>query len=323
MVGILSILGAMSVQYISISDDQAGQRIDNFLMTRFKGVPKTRIYRAIRQGEVRVNKKKVKAEYRIQAEDEIRLPPLKVAEQMPVMKPSEELAQFLEEQIIHEDKQCILINKPAGMPVHGGSNLSAGLIEMLRLMRPDERFLELVHRLDRETSGCLMLAKKRSFLLLMHKMLRDRQVDKGYLALVCGRWRGEKLEIKESLVKNTLKSGERMVKVDPSGRPAHTIVYPLERFADSTLVLAKPVTGRTHQLRVHLAHMGHPIIGDEKYGRQTANARFRSLGLRRLFLHSACFAYEHEDVRFGICLLLGEKLQKFLEKLREKKSTSA
>ncbi len=309
----------MSIQFISISLDQAGQRIDNFLMTRFKGVPKTRVYRAIRQGEVRVNKKRVKAEYRIQENDEIRLPPLKMAEQMPIMKPSDDLAQFLEAQIIYEDKQCLLINKPAGMPVHGGSHLSAGLIEMLRLMRPHEKFLELVHRLDRETSGCLMLAKKRSFLLLMHKMLTERKIEKGYLALVCGRWVGEKREIKEPLVKNTLQSGERMVKVDPAGRPAHTIVYPLQRFKDATLVLAKPITGRTHQLRVHLAHIGHPIAGDEKYGRHSANNQFRTVGLRRLFLHSACFAYEHEGNRFGICMPLCEKLRGFLRKIREEK----
>lgn len=317
---ILGILPRMSVQVITINDEQAGQRIDNFLITRFKGVPKTRVYRAIRQGEVRVNKKKVKAEYRIQEHDELRLPPLKVPQQMPIMRPSEELAQFLEEQIVYEDKQCILINKPSGMPVHGGSNLSAGLIEMLRLMRPDERFLELVHRLDRETSGCLMLAKKRSFLLALHKMLTERKIEKAYLALVCGTWRGDKREIKEPLVKNTLKSGERMVKVDPSGRPAHTLVYPLERFADATLVLAKPVTGRTHQLRVHLAHIGHPIAGDEKYGRDTANKRFRAQGLRRLFLHSACFAFERDENRFGLCLPLCEKLRRFLETLREEKS---
>jgi 23S rRNA pseudouridine955/2504/2580 synthase len=319
MVSDFGILGAMSVEFITITDEQAGQRIDNFLITRFKGVPKTRIYRAVRKGEVRVNKKRVKAEYRIQEKDEIRLPPLKMAQQMPIMKPSDELAQFLEEQIIYEDKQCILINKPAGMPVHGGSNLSAGLIEMMRLMRPNERFLELVHRLDRETSGCLMLAKKRSFLLTLHKLLTERKVEKGYLALVCGKWQGDKRDIKEPLIKNTLKSGERMVKVDPTGRPAHTIVYPLQFFADCTLVLAKPVTGRTHQLRVHLAHIGHPILGDEKYGRQSANQSFRALGLRRLFLQSACFAFEHEGIRFGICLPLCEKLRDFVRKLDEKK----
>ena len=269
----------MSAEIIKVDKSYAGQRLDNFLISRLKGVPKTRIYRAIRKGEVRVNKGRCKADYRVQADDQVRIPPIRQAEQLRIQKPNQQLAEFLEQQILFEDKQCIVINKPSGLPVHGGSNISAGLIEMLRVMRPYCKFLELVHRIDRETSGCLLIAKKRAFLVELHQMLRDRQVDKSYLALVGGKWQGNKQVIEAPLLKNTLKSGERMVVVSKEGRAAKTVVYPLKKFADATLVIAKPITGRTHQLRVHLAHIGHPIAGDQKYGQHSFNNKMRAKGL--------------------------------------------
>lgn len=312
----------MNAEIITIDSSNAGQRLDNFLITKMKGVPKTRIYRAIRKGEVRVNKGRVAADYRLASDDQVRIPPIRQAETLTIKKPSSELAQFLESQILYEDDQKILINKPAGLPVHGGSNISAGLIEMLRLMRPKSGFLELVHRLDRETSGCLLIAKKRSFLVKIHQLLTDRQVDKAYLALVSGVWQGNKKVIEAPLKKNILKGGERMVVVAEDGRAAKTIVYPIEKFDNATLVLAKPVTGRTHQLRVHLQHVGHPIAGDEKYGSYQFNNQMRALGLRRLFLHSASLAYNIEDEAFGQCAILEEPLKRLLFTLAKSKLCS-
>ncbi|AJE22224.1 23S rRNA pseudouridine(955/2504/2580) synthase RluC [Azotobacter chroococcum] len=275
------------VQLLEIGPEAAGQRIDNFLRTQLKGVPKTLIYRILRKGEVRVNKGRIKPEYKLQAGDLVRVPPLRLAERDEPAPLAQGLLERLEAAIVHEDKALILLNKPAGIAVHGGSGLSYGVIEALRQLRPEARDLELVHRLDRDTSGLLMIAKKRSMLRHLHEALRGDGVDKRYLALVRGCWPGARKQVSAPLQKNTLRSGERMVEVDEEGREALTLFRVLRRFGDfATLVEAKPVTGRTHQIRVHARHAGHPIAGDAKYGDEEFTREIRALGGKRLFLHA-------------------------------------
>jgi len=275
------------VQLLEIGPEAAGQRIDNFLRTQLKGVPKTLIYRILRKGEVRVNKGRIKPEYKLQAGDLVRVPPLRLAERDEPAPLAQGLLERLEAAIVHEDKALILLNKPAGIAVHGGSGLSHGVIEALRQLRPEAKDLELVHRLDRDTSGLLMIAKKRSMLRHLHEALRGDGVDKRYLALVRGFWPSARKQVSAPLQKNTLRSGERMVEVDEEGREALTLFRVLRRFGDfATLVEAKPVTGRTHQIRVHARHAGHPIAGDAKYGDEEFTREIRALGGKRLFLHA-------------------------------------
>ncbi|MGI9281535.1 MAG: 23S rRNA pseudouridine(955/2504/2580) synthase RluC [Endozoicomonas sp.] len=276
---------------INIDSEDAGQRVDNYLVRILKGVPKTRVYRIIRKGEVRVNKKRVTADYRLQDGDLLRVPPVRVAERAPKASPSVAISQKLEESILYEDKSLIIINKPAGIAVHGGSGISYGVIETLRNIRPQERSLELVHRLDRDTSGCLMIAKKRSMLRYLHAQLKEDKVSKIYNALVMGRWPSRKVLVNAPLMKNTLRSGERVVTVDIEGKRSKTLYKVLERFNHAneaaTLIEASPVTGRTHQIRVHCLHAGYSILGDDKYTSDDDNKRFREFGLKRLFLHAA------------------------------------
>ncbi len=275
------------VQMLEVSPELAGQRIDNFLRTQLKGVPKTLIYRILRKGEVRVNKGRIKPEYKLQAGDIVRVPPLRLAERDEPVPLAQGLLERLEAAIIYEDKALIVLNKPAGIAVHGGSGLSFGVIEALRQLRPDAKELELVHRLDRDTSGLLMVAKKRSMLRHLHQELRGDGVDKRYMALVRGRWETSKKQVNAPLLKNTLRSGERMVEVTDDGKEALTLFRVLRRFGDfATLVEAKPVTGRTHQIRVHARHAGHSIAGDTKYGDEEFSSVIRDLGGKRLFLHA-------------------------------------
>ncbi len=275
------------VQMLEVSPELAGQRIDNFLRTQLKGVPKTLIYRILRKGEVRVNKGRIKPEYKLQAGDVVRVPPLRLPERDEPVPLAQGLLERLEAAIVFEDKALIVLNKPAGIAVHGGSGLSFGVIEALRQLRPDAKELELVHRLDRDTSGLLMVAKKRSMLRHLHQQLRDDGVDKRYMALVRGRWDTSKKQVNAPLLKNTLRSGERMVEVTDEGKDALTLFRVLRRFGDfATLVEAKPVTGRTHQIRVHARHAGHSIAGDSKYGDEEFSAVIRDLGGKRLFLHA-------------------------------------
>jgi 23S rRNA pseudouridine955/2504/2580 synthase len=257
------------VQFITIDPELEGQRIDNFLRTFLKGVPKSLIYRILRKGEIRVNKKRVKPEYKLQGNDELRIPPIRVSEPSEVPSTKLDKVASLENHILFEDDWLIVLNKPAGTAVHGGSGLSFGVIEALRALRPEQKFLELVHRLDRDTSGCLLIAKKRSALKSLHEQLRDKQVDKRYQALVHGVWPENRFKVKAPLVKNVLKSGERMVSVNEvEGKPSETRFRILESFDDATLVEASPITGRTHQIRVHCLHAGHPIACDDKYGNE-------------------------------------------------------
>ncbi len=307
----------MASKIATITADRAGQRIDNYLISKLKGVPRSRIYRAIRSGEVRVNKKRIKPDYRLIEADQVRIPPLFMAEPAnKVTRPGPRLASELEARILLEDDELLVINKPAGMPVHGGTQVSAGLIEMLRMMRPRAHFLELVHRLDRATSGCLMIAKKRSMLVKLHHLLTHKRVKKQYLALVKGHLSPGKRRVNAPLKKNTLQSGERLVVVDQEGKSAITDFRPIKTFHSTTLVEAIPITGRTHQIRVHAASIGHPIAGDEKYGDKAFNQIMRKLGLKRLFLHSAGISCELEQGQriLGICTMLDAELSACLNK---------
>lgn len=277
----------MGVQLLEVSAGLEGQRIDNFLLTRLKGVPKTMIYRILRKGEVRVNKGRIKPDYRIKAGDIVRVPPIrmnKADEPVPLAKA---LLERLEAGIVYEDKSLIVLNKPAGIAVHGGSGLNYGIIEAFRQMRPLCKELELVHRLDRDTSGLLMLAKKRSMLRHLHEALRDDTVDKRYMALVRGRWPASRKQVDAPLARSNMRGGERLVEVNQEGKEALTLFKVLRRFGDyATLVEASPITGRTHQIRVHALYAGHAIAGDTKYGDEGFSSEIRELGGKRLFLHA-------------------------------------
>lgn len=280
-----------SVRLLEISPDEADQRIDNYLLRQLKGVPRTLIYRILRKGEVRVNKGRVKAEYRLKAGDVVRVPPVRTAAPVPVSGASGGAGDRLEQRIIYEDERLLIIDKPPGMAVHGGSGLSFGVIEALRAARPDAHFLELVHRLDRETSGCLMIAKKRSELRMLHALLREGTVDKHYLALVRGRWNLGTRTIKAPLAKNQMRGGERIVTVDAEGKDADSRFKPVEIYANATLMEVELGTGRTHQIRVHAAHVNFPLAGDDKYGDNDFNKQLRQIGLKRLFLHAHSLSF--------------------------------
>lgn len=307
------------VRFVTIEPDLAGQRIDNFLRTQLKGVPKSMIYRILRKGEVRVNKGRVKPEYKLQADDLIRIPPVRVAEEKDTPNPKLEKVAELENCILFEDDRILVINKPSGTAVHGGSGLSFGLIEGLRALRPDAKFMELVHRLDRDTSGCILIAKKRSALRHLHAQLREGQMDKRYQALVAGQWPENRFKVKAPLLKNVLQSGERLVSVNDSGKPSETRYRILTRYEDATLVEASPITGRTHQIRVHCQHAGHPIACDPKYGDSGFDETMKSRGLKRLFLHAASIQFLHpgteEQIRFQAPL--DEQLTNALKQLNE------
>ena len=291
-----------SVRFVTVEPDLAGQRVDNFLRTQLKGVPKSMIYRILRKGEVRVNKGRVKPEYKLVADDVVRIPPVRVSEGTPGPSPKLDKIAALESQILFEDERIIVINKPSGIAVHGGSGLSFGLIEGLRALRPDANFMELVHRLDRDTSGCILIAKKRSALRHMHEQLRTGKMDKRYQALVAGQWPENRFKVKAPLRKNVLQSGERMVSVSEDGKPSETRYRILQKFDTATLVEASPITGRTHQIRVHCLHAEHPIACDPKYGDAEFDESMRQKGLNRLFLHAHSISLIHpgteERVKF-------------------------
>ncbi|WP_108650765.1 23S rRNA pseudouridine(955/2504/2580) synthase RluC [Dongshaea marina] len=308
-----------TVRLLAIDAENEGQRIDNFLVTQLKGVPKSRIYRILRKGEVRVNKKRVKPVYRLCAGDEVRIPPIRVAEKDESIQPSShwDWVQNLQKCILYEDDHLLVINKPSGMAVHGGSGVNAGVIEGLRALRPEARFLELVHRLDRDTSGCLLVAKKRSALRHLHEQLRDKTVTKKYWALVRGRWQSDKKVVNAPLRKNVLKSGERMVRVDAEGKPSQTRFKILQNYQEATLVEAFPVTGRTHQIRVHALSQGHPIAGDMKYGDEGFDIRMKRKGLERLFLHAhqLIFTHPNSGEKLEVIAPLEESLEQLLAQL--------
>ncbi|MEC8225565.1 MAG: 23S rRNA pseudouridine(955/2504/2580) synthase RluC, partial [Pseudomonadota bacterium] len=274
----------------------------------------------LRKGEVRVNKKRIKPVYKLQLNDVIRIPPIKVAEKEEFVPKKLDKVKQLEDAILFEDKYLMVINKPSGMAVHGGSGLSYGLIEALRVLRPEERSLELVHRLDRDTSGCLLISKRRSVLTDLHKQLREKTMEKNYWALVDGQWDSKTKNVTEGLRKNTLKSGERVVRVDNTeGKPSHTRFRVLERYAECSLVQASPVTGRTHQIRVHTQCKGHPIACDDKYGVAEFDQYVNKLtGLNRLFLHAHDLRFMHpkNETTMHVEAPLDNALQNCIKKLR-------
>ncbi len=311
-----------SVQHIEVDEDHSGQRVDNFLVKTLKGVPKTHIYRLLRKGEVRINKGRIQPDYRLKTGDVVRIPPIRgpaLAKPDAAQADQERRFFWLTQRIVYEDEAFLAIDKPAGLAVHGGSGVSLGLIEALRQLRPQARFLELVHRLDRETSGCLLVAKKRTALLALHGLLRDGGIDKRYWALVQGVWRGKARRVEAGLDKNRLRSGERMVNISPAGKKAVSFFIPKQVYAHASMVEIRLLTGRTHQARVHAAHIGHPIAGDEKYGQRDFNKEMRDLGLQRLFLHAALLRFNHplNGLKLEIQAPLPAELGQFLERLMD------
>ena len=305
------------VQSRTIDADCAGQRLDNYLLRELKGVPRTRIYRACRKGEVRVNKGRVKPDYRIKEGDEVRIPPIRVPEPSAAPTIPRRWSDQLLKSAVYEDKGLLVINKPSGLAVHGGSGLSYGLIECLRQMRPDDKYLELVHRIDRDTSGCIMIAKRRPLLREIHRQLRAGTVDKRYLALVPGQWPKHCRVVDAPLYKFKLPSGESMVRVAKEGKAAVTRFSIVERFANATLIEAKPITGRTHQIRVHAQHAGFPLLGDDKYSNDEDHEFCKTIGLKRLFLHARSLSFSLPDQeRLEVQAGLDPNLEFILDKLR-------
>jgi len=273
---------------LEVGEESAAQRIDNFLLRRLKGVPKSHVYRVLRSGEVRVNSGRVKPDYRLRIGDRVRVPPLRLAS--PAARPA---PRPLDLPIVYEDAALLVIDKPSGIAVHGGSGVSYGVIESLRAQRPEAKSLELAHRLDRDTSGLLIIAKKRSALVELHRMLREGEVEKVYVALVQGRWRGGERELRERLHKFVTGGGERRVAVHAGGQAAATQVKPIAATEAYSLLELRLLTGRTHQIRVHLAHAGHPVLGDDKYGDFELNRAVATQGVKRLFLHARRLGFRH------------------------------
>ncbi len=286
--------GNNSVTHVVITEEEQGQRLDNFLIRVCKGVPKSHLYRILRSGEVRVNSGRVAATYRLRAGDRLRIPPLRIAER-PEREADETAKQRVDLPVIYEDEAMLVIDKPEGIAVHGGSGVSFGVIEALRRQRPQAKFLELAHRLDRETSGILLIGKKRLALTALHDMFREHGAgaDKRYLVLVKGRWMNTTQHVKLPLHKYLTEGGERRVSVNAEGKAAHTVFRLLARWPEMSLLEAQLKTGRTHQIRVHLAHLGFPILGDEKYGDFTFNRNLRRDGLKRMALHAWRMAFRH------------------------------
>ncbi|MCK8516487.1 RluA family pseudouridine synthase [Methylonatrum kenyense] len=314
-----------TVRHVNVPADQAGQRIDNFLARELKGLPRTRLYRLLRKGEVRVNKGRVQPSFRLNAGDTVRIPPVQVADSRPGPgKAPEGLLDELEAAILHEDKHLMVLNKPAGLAVHGGSGLRFGLIEALRQRRSDCRFLELVHRLDRDTSGCLLIAKKRSELRRLHTLLRGNAVEKRYWALLAGTLPRGPVPVEAALDRSGKKLGGQ-VQVAASGKASRSVFRRLEvfRHANCTLADVQIETGRTHQVRVHAAHIGHPVIGDVQYGDPERNREFRGLGQKRLFLHAAELRFfdPDADAWTGFRAPLPTDLQQILDNLRTDPAT--
>lgn len=275
-----------SVKYCSISADEAGQRIDNYLINKLKGVPKTRIYRILRKGEVRINKKRIGPSYKLMEGDEVRIPPMFLEEKAKAVPPSDATGALLASRILYEDDNLLIINKPSGMSVHAGNTVRVGVVEALRHMYPKYPNLELAHRLDSETSGCLVLAKRKRILREIHELLREGNVTKIYWTLTKGHWTKMERRVDLPLHKDYQDGGKHVVSVRKDGKSALTVFTALEEFADASLMEVKLYTGRTHQIRVHAAYRGHPVAGDDRYGDPEFNKLARDRGLKRMFLHA-------------------------------------
>jgi 23S rRNA pseudouridine955/2504/2580 synthase len=311
----------LRVSYVEATEGDDGQRLDNFLLRTLGAVPRSLVYRILRTGEVRVNGRRAKPAYRLVAGDKVRLPPLQGAgrkEDSEAPKaPSKSLRDFVAAAVIHEDRDLIVVSKPAGVAVHGGSGVSFGVIEALRAVHPELKELELVHRLDRETSGCLLVAKRRAVLRDLHAQLRERQMQKRYLALVAGRWPFGVKTIDLPLKTNLKQGGERVVRVHSEGQQAVTTFKPIEQFGKiATLLDIDLGTGRTHQIRVHAAHAGYPVAGDEKYGDREKDAKLKEYGLSRMFLHAASLTFRRGAESFTVEAPLPRELQAVIDELR-------
>ena len=300
-----------AVRWIEVAEEEAGQRVDNYLLARLKGVPKSHIYRILRSGEVRINSKRVEASRRVAAGDRVRIPPVRVAAESDAAP-----APHFKLPVLFEDEAFLAIDKPAGVAVHGGSGVAHGVIESLRAMRPEARFLELVHRLDRDTSGVLLVAKKRSSLTVLHEMMRMRSIDKRYLVAVAGRFRNEMQRVRAALAKSVNAEGEKRVSISEGGQEAETVFRRMTRGAEFSLLEAELLTGRTHQIRVHLAYLKHPVLGDDKYGNFELNKALRKQGLKRMFLHARALAFAHPLTGEAVALEapLPRDLKEFVEK---------
>jgi 23S rRNA pseudouridine955/2504/2580 synthase len=306
------------VSYVEAAEGDVGQRIDNFLLRQLREVPRSLIYRILRSGEVRVNGGRARPAYRLELGDRVRLPPIRTEPDKPVVRsPSTALQHLIAGAVLHEDRDLLVINKPAGVAVHGGSGVSFGVIESLRAARPELHDLELVHRLDRETSGCLLLAKRRAALRELHAIFRERALQKNYLALVCGRWLLGKQTIDRPLKTNLKQGGERVVRVHSEGQQAITTFSLNRHFAKLASLLDVVIdTGRTHQIRVHAAYAGHPVAGDEKYGDRECDAKLRPFGLNRMFLHAAGLQFTRGGADFNFRAPLSAELEQVLERLQ-------
>lgn len=299
-------LGKVPVLHHLVDEASIGQRVDNFLVRFCKGVPKPHLYRLLRSGQVRVNGGRIGPDYRLQAGDDIRIPPMdKLLDGAPKAIPA---GQPLT--VVFEDEGLLVVNKPSGLAVHGGSGVSFGVIEQLRRQRPEAKFLELAHRLDRETSGLLLIAKKRAVLVALHDMFREGRMQKRYLTLVSGRWRDALRHVKLPLEKLPTDDGDRRVRVSDQGKPAHSIVRMKARWENFSFLEVEIKTGRTHQIRVHLTHLGYPLCGDDKYGDYALNKTFQKNGLKRLFLHATNLVFDHPVT--GQLVELNEPLPKEL-----------
>lgn len=308
------------VRHVDAQEGDVGQRLDNFLMRHLRAVPKSHVYRVLRKGEVRVNGKRAKPETRLALGDRVRIPPVRLDDKVIESRPSHSLQAFVTQTIIHEDSDLLIINKPAGVAVHGGSGLAAGVIEALRAARPELTELELAHRLDRDTSGVLLMAKRRAALRQLHAALREREMTKRYLALVWGRWELGKKRMDAPLLTNQKQGGERVVRVHPDGQPSISTFVPEQYFGKwATLMQVEIGTGRTHQIRVHAAYAGHPVAGDEKYGDKAGNEALRQFGLKRMFLHAQSLEFIHPGSGqvMTVTAPLGEELQAVLASLEQ------
>jgi 23S rRNA pseudouridine955/2504/2580 synthase len=305
-----------SVRKLTISSNEDGQRLDNFLLKNLPGVPKSHVYRLVRSGQVRVNSGRVKPHRRLKEGDEVRVPPVRIAPEGTPVRPPDAVLDRLREAVFHEDEHYLALNKPAGLASHGGSGLLFGVIEAVRAWGTHP-YLELCHRLDRDTSGVLLLAKSRQALLRAQAAFRDGKAQKRYRALLCGRWEGGSREVDSALLKNRLSSGERFVLVDDEGKPSRSRFTPVSRYAQATLCEVDIFSGRMHQIRVHAADIGHPVAGDRKYGHVEEKAPLRELGLRRTFLHAASLRLSAADEFPALALEcpLPEELADFLKKL--------
>ena len=314
----MNVAGNKSVTHVVIGEEHQGQRLDNFLIRLCKGVPKSHLYRILRSGEVRVNSGRVDATYRLETGDKVRVPPIRIAER-PEVEADEVAKQRVDLPVIFEDDALLVIDKPEGVAVHGGSGVSFGVIEALRRQRPEAKFLELAHRLDRETSGILLVGKKRLALTALHDMFREHGegADKRYLVLVAGRWMNLTQHVRLPLHKYLTEGGERRVSVDAEGKAAHTVFRLLARWQDASLLEAQLKTGRTHQIRVHIAHLGFPILGDEKYGDFGHNKALKKAGLKRMALHAWRMAFRHPltGVPLEFKAPLPENLQSYVAQL--------